>query len=302
VGDGGPGFGDLMAGTLRTTTVRGPLGSPVEAAWRLDGRTAAIEMASASGLDLVGGAARNDPIRADTAGTGELIAAAVNMGARRVFIGSGGSAGTDGGLAAIRVLEPISRLRGVELVAACDDRALFVEAARKFAPRKGASPTEVELLVRRLERLIQVYHHEFGIDVSGLEGAGSGGGLAGGLAAIGASLLPGFDVIADITELGAEIEEADLVITGEAALESSAPAAGSPPDAAGGLFSATPVGRVVALANTASVNVLVLTAEPDESQGIRHVSMVQSFGRARVEADPVGCIEELVAAELAKLV
>src|SRR5690606_33156289 len=96
--DGGEGFLDVFGGPNRTTTVHDPLGRPVEAGWRLDGRTAVIEMARASGLELVGGPEGNDPMAADTTGTGELIAAALDSGARRVLVGHGGSATTDGGL------------------------------------------------------------------------------------------------------------------------------------------------------------------------------------------------------------
>src|SRR5690606_36055176 len=144
-------------GANRTTTVTGPLGEPVDAAWRLDGRTAVIEMARAAGLDLVGGPEGNDPVAASTAGVGEAIGAALDAGARRVIVGVGGSATTDGGLAALRALHPLARLRGVELLVACDVRTPFLDAAPVFAPQKGATPAQVELLRRRLERLAQVY-------------------------------------------------------------------------------------------------------------------------------------------------
>src|SRR5690606_1364510 len=137
----------------RSTEVTGPLGEAVVARWRLDGRQAVIEMAEASGLGLVGGAEGNDAVSASTAGTGELVPAAIDAGARRVLVGLGGSASTDGGLAALRALYPLHRLRGVDLVALCDVRTGFVDAAPTFAPQKGASPAQVELLRRRLERL-----------------------------------------------------------------------------------------------------------------------------------------------------
>src|SRR3546814_10570399 len=114
--DGGEGTLDALGGPNRTTTVTGPLGAPVEVGWRLDGRTAVIEMALASGLDLVGGAEGNDPVAASTQGVGELIVAALDVGATRVIVGVGGSATTDGGLAALRALHPLARLKGVELI------------------------------------------------------------------------------------------------------------------------------------------------------------------------------------------
>src|SRR5690606_33094631 len=111
---------DALGGPNRVTRVTGPLGEPVDAAWRLAGRTAVIEMARASGLALAGGADRNDPIGATTAGTGELVAAAFDAGARRILVGLGGSATTDGGLGALRALFPLHRFAGAEIVALCD--------------------------------------------------------------------------------------------------------------------------------------------------------------------------------------
>ncbi|MCU1354303.1 MAG: glycerate kinase, partial [Acidimicrobiales bacterium] len=114
VADGGEGLLDVLGGPNRMTVVTGPLGDPVEAPWRLARGTAVIEMARASGLALVGGAEGNDSIAAATHGTGELIAAALDAGAKRVIVGVGGSATTDGGLGALRALYPLQRLRGIE--------------------------------------------------------------------------------------------------------------------------------------------------------------------------------------------
>ena len=109
--DGGEGLLDVLGGPNRTSIVTGPLGRRVEAAWRLDRRTAVIEMATASGLVLAGGPDGNDPMRATTTGTGELIERAVTEGARHVVVGLGGSATTDGGLGAIQALRSPARLR-----------------------------------------------------------------------------------------------------------------------------------------------------------------------------------------------
>ena len=161
--DGGEGFTEAFGGANKVSVVTGPLGDPVPAGWRLVGKTAVIEMAQASGLLLAGGAEGNDPIAASTAGTGELIVEALDGGARRIFVGHGGSATTDGGLAALRSLFPPARLKGVELVAAVDVRCPFLEAAVQFAPQKGATASQVELLTRRLERLAQVYLEDHGV-------------------------------------------------------------------------------------------------------------------------------------------
>jgi glycerate kinase len=127
-----------------------------------------------------------------------------------VIVGVGGSATTDGGLAALRAL-PLSRLKGVDVQVACDVRTGFVEAAEVFAPQKGATAAQVELLRRRLERLAQVYRTEHDVDVTTLDGAGAAGGLAGGLAAAGAHLVSGFDLIAEELDLYDRIDAVSLV-------------------------------------------------------------------------------------------
>ena len=99
--DGGEGLLDVLGGANRVSTVTGPLGSAVEAPWRMHRGTAIIEMALASGLQLAGGAEGNDPMEATTTGTGELIDAALSVGAKRIIVGLGGSATTDGGLGAL---------------------------------------------------------------------------------------------------------------------------------------------------------------------------------------------------------
>jgi glycerate kinase len=288
--DGGEGFLEVFGGANRSTTVSGPLGSAVDAGWRLDGRTAVIEMARASGLALVGGPAGNDPVAADTAGTGELISAAMDAGARRIIVGHGGSATTDGGLGAVKALFPSARLRGVELVAAVDVETLFVDAADRFAAQKGASGAQVELLRRRLERLAQVYRDEHGVDVDGLVGAGAAGGLAGGLAAVGAQIQPGFELITDELDLVNAVEGVDLVVTGEGFVDASS-------------FEGKVVGGIVELAGELGVPVLVVAGEVFDGVGdrVEAVSLVDTFGRERAMSDPLGCVTEVVAGHLAQL-
>jgi glycerate 2-kinase len=289
VADGGEGTLEALGGAVRTTAVRGPLGLPVLAEWRMqaDG-TAVVEMARASGLALAGGPGGNDPLRASTAGTGELIAAALDAGARRVIVGAGGSASTDGGLAALTALNPRRRLHaGVELIVACDVDTLFVDAAEVFAAEKGATPAQVALLRRRLERLAQIYVRDYGVDVSELAGSGAAGGLAGGLAAAGAELVPGFDVVADALSLGERIAGADLVITGEGTVDAES-------------FEGKAVGGVVDLATATGVPVLVVAGEvlagelPELPASVHLVSLVTRFGRERALADVAGCVAEVV--------
>lgn len=220
--DGGEGTLDALlaarGGATRTVRVTGPLGEPVEAEYALlpDG-TAVVEMAKASGLSIVG--RRNDPLRASTRGTGELIAAALRGGARRVVVGVGGSASTDGGLAAVETLG--WSLAGADVTVACDVTTTFLDAATIYGPQKGASAAQVALLTRRLERLADEYRTRTGVDVTELEGGGAAGGLAGGLAAIGARLEPGFDVVAAAAGLEEAMGDADFVVTGEGKLDAT---------------------------------------------------------------------------------
>jgi glycerate kinase len=160
-----------------------------------------------------------DPLRASTRGTGELIAAAIRAGARRVIVGVGGSATTDGGLAAIEALG--WSLGAVPVTVACDVTTPFLDAATVFAPQKGASDAQVALLTRRLASLADQYEQRTGVDVRTVPGAGAAGGLAGGLAALGAELEPGFDVVAGAAGLDRALEDVDLVVTGEGRLDAT---------------------------------------------------------------------------------
>lgn len=278
--DGGEGALDALGGANRTTTVTGPLGDPVDAPWRLDGRSAVVEMARASGLGLVGGREGNDAVAASTYGTGELIAAAIDAGARSVVVGVGGSATTDGGLGALRAMYPLQRFRGIDVEVACDVRLGFVDAARVFAPQKGASAAQVELLERRLERLVEVYAEEYGVDVSTLEGAGAAGGLAGGLACVGAHLVRGFDLVADRVGLDELVESADLVVTGEGFLDD-------------GSFDGKVVGGVAEMAASVGVPVVAVVGEAydDASERVPTVSLVQHHGRELAMDATAACLE-----------
>lgn len=220
--DGGEGTLEALGGANRTSAVTGPLGQLVEAAWRSADAQAVVEMARASGLQLAGGSGHNDPLGATSRGTGELIAEAIASGARRVIVGVGGSATTDGGLGAVEVLHdlaPLDGSRGYLVQVAYDVATRFLDAPRLFGPQKGATPAEVELLTERLRALAAVYRGRYGVDVLDLAGSGAAGGLGGGLAALGASLEPGFPLIADVVGLRPAIRSADLVMTGEGLLD-----------------------------------------------------------------------------------
>ncbi len=281
--DGGEGTLDAFGGANRQAMVTGPLGEPVEAPWRLRHGLAVIEMATASGLLLSGGPERNDPVDATTAGTGELIARAAESGADRIIVGLGGSATTDGGLGALRAMAPLPRFRGVQIDVACDVRTRFVDAAEVFGPQKGASPAQIRLLTGRLERLAAVYEREHGVAVADLDRSGAAGGLAGGLAAIGANLCDGFELIADAVELYDAIEAADLVVTGEGRLDPTS-------------LEGKVVGGVVDLAAAAGVPVVAVVGRVADGfdPPFEVLDLTEHFGEERAMSDTARCVTDAV--------
>jgi glycerate 2-kinase len=285
--DGGEGTLDVLGGPNRSTLVTGPLGDPVRAEWRYDRGVAVIEMARASGLTLVGGAAGNDAMAASTQGTGELIDTALDMGARRIIVCLGGSATTDGGFGALRAISTPARLKAVDFVVACDVDTLFTDAAEVFAPQKGASPAQVKLLTGRLERLAQVYKQEHGVDVASIPGSGAAGGLAGALAALGATLMPGFDIVAEETGFDEAVKNHDLVITGEGLLDDTS-------------FEGKVVGSVADYAEEHGTKMLTIIGDIDEYLDASLVARVNAhsltaeFGRDESMQRTMHCIEETV--------
>jgi glycerate kinase len=289
--DGGDGLLDVLGGANRTSTVTGPLGDTVRAEWRLSKGTAVIEMARASGLTLVGGAHGNDPLNATTTGTGELIDHALDAGARRIIVGLGGSATTDGGFGAIRAITAIARLKQVELLVACDVTTAFTDAATVFGPQKGATRAQVALLTRRLERLTQMFVDDFGVDVTTMPGAGAAGGLGGALAALGGTLLPGFELVADELDLYDHLDGADLVITGEGRLDDTSMAG----KVVGGIASVAAEYRIPVLAIVGSDD----RVDRSAPEGLDVVSLVDAYGEQVALAEPKRLIEDATANWLA---
>jgi glycerate kinase len=271
--DGGEGTLDVLGGGNRRTTVTGPLGAPVEAEWRLeeDG-SALIEAAQACGLSLAGGAGRTDPLGATSRGVGELVAAAAEEGATRIVVAVGGVASTDGGAGAVEA-RPASL---PPLVVACDGDARFLDAAEVFAPQKGATPEQVEILCGRLARL----------DVPDVPGAGAAGGLGGGLAAAGAALVSGFEFVAARLGFDRALAEANLLVTGEGRLDRTS-------------FAGKVVGRALERAAAAGVETLVIAGEVAAESGIDAISLVERYGPQRAFGDPAECVAEVVEKVLA---
>ena len=207
-----------LGGERRIASVHDPLGREIEAEFALvrDGTTAIVEVAAASGLALVAPDER-DPERADSTGTGELIAAALSTGARRIWVGAGGSATTDGGRGAIEAVEAAGRLQRAQLEVLCDTSVPFERAAQVFAPQKGASPEQVERLTDRLVALAGSLPR----DPRGRAMTGAAGGISGGLwAALGAHLVPGATFVLGVLGFDRRLDAADAAITGEGRLDS----------------------------------------------------------------------------------
>ena len=148
----------------------------MEAEWRMLDGTAVVEMSRAAGRALVPRPRGDDPMRAETTGVGQLMLAARDAGARRIVVGCGGSATTDGGRGAYEVVGSPAALAGVEVTVACDVTTAFTDAARLFGRQKGATQEQIATLTTRLVRLAAQYRRETGIDVTSRARIGRRGG------------------------------------------------------------------------------------------------------------------------------
>jgi glycerate 2-kinase len=256
VADGGDGLLQTLEIPLAAERieqrVRGPLGDDTRATFLYSAsrRLAIIEMATASGLALLP-ADHLDAMHASSEGVGQLISAALDLGAGQIVLGIGGSATTDGatGLATalgMRFLDehnkPLrgegaslqhirridrsdldERLASVHLEVACDveNPLLGSEgAARVYAPQKGASRNDIEQLEKGLANLADVIEGQFGVDVRDMPGGGAAGGMGAGLKALfNAELKPGAELVLELLQVEAAIVNADLVLTGEGRLD-----------------------------------------------------------------------------------
>lgn len=254
--DGGEGtarvVGRLTGAEFRKVVVTGPLGDPLEAEYAIDRAhaRAILDMASAAGLPLVPPHLRN-PMNTTTHGVGELILDAINQGVREIIVGVGGSATVDGGIGCLAALgaglrdatgSTVSRAFGRDLaridsvdLSGCRDRISGVQltvaadvqnpllgpigAAFVYGPQKGAHPDEVQQLERGMAHWAHLVELETGKRFSDQPGMGASGGLAFGLAAIGATVVPGAALVIRLAKLEQHIQSADLVITGEGMLD-----------------------------------------------------------------------------------
>ncbi len=256
IADGGEGTVEALVaatgGSLVEVSVTGPLGSPVRAVYGVtgDGDTAVIEMASASGLELVAKADRN-PLCTTSFGTGELIRYALDAGLRKFIIGIGGSATNDAGVGmlqalgasfldrqgqqigpgggALAKLERIEcngldpRLRNCQLMVACDVNNPLTGprgASQVFGPQKGATPAMVAELDANLSHFASIVKRDINQQVEKIPGAGAAGGMGAALLAfLDAGLRPGIEIVIEAVRLKEAITGADLVITGEGRLD-----------------------------------------------------------------------------------
>ncbi|MDX2974142.1 glycerate kinase [Kribbella solani] len=234
VADGGDGTlsAALAAGyTSVPHTAQGPTGHPRQTIYARSGATAVVELAAVSGLVHLPGDVPA-PLTATTYGTGQLLAAALDAGCTRIILGIGGSASTDGGAGLIHALTGTQtldlevlrrRLRGVEVVVACDvDNPLTGPngAGAVYGPQKGASPEQVRELDERLTEWADVVADATGRDLRDVPGAGAAGGVGfAALALLNAELRPGIELVLEMVGFYEKLIGADLVITGEGALD-----------------------------------------------------------------------------------
>jgi glycerate kinase len=215
VADGGEGTAAALGATPVRTTATDPVGRDVEAfyGWLDDGTTAIVEAAAASGLWRLAPEAR-DPLTATSAGTGELVATAVEAGARHVVVACGGTATVDGGKGLLDALG--GKPRGVRFTAVCDVRTPWEQAAAEFGPQKGADPDAVGHLNRRLAARARAMKK----DPRGVPMTGCGGGISGALwSELGAELVAGPAYVLDAIGFDELMRRSAFVVTGEGKLD-----------------------------------------------------------------------------------
>jgi len=313
VADGGDGTlaAALAAGfTAVPVMASGPTGRPVPTAYARKGDVAVVELADAAGLVRLPDGL--EPMRSSSRGAGEVIAAAVDAGCREVVLGIGGSASTDGGAGLVRALGAVlrdpagreipeggagladiasldlgaltARMTGVRVIVACDvDNPLTgaAGAAAVFGPQKGAGPEQVIALEDALTRWADLVAAAVGTDLRAAPGAGAAGGVGyAALALLGAELRPGIDLVLDLVDFQSQLAGADLVITGEGALDHQT------------LHGKAPVG-VASAARRAGVPVVAVCGRSTLSpQALDAVGIRTAYALTDLEPDLARCLTE----------
>lgn len=299
IADGGNGTLDAwlaLGGTRYTHTVHDPLMRPIVAEYGMlpDGKTAIIEMALASGLELIHDSEHN-PLLATTFGTGELLAYALANGARRFIIGMGGSATVDGGSGALRALgvrllgpdgaeiphgggnlkqciridasglDP--RWKECEIIIASDvENPLLGEegAAAVFGPQKGATPQQIPILEANLQHFSAQIHRDAGRDIAHVVGGGAAGGLAAGLLAfLDGQIASGIDLLLEQNSFTDRLKDVDLVITGEGQMDEQT------------IYGKGPIG-IARIAKAAGVPTIALVGSLNVHEPILHEHGIQA--------------------------
>jgi glycerate kinase len=308
VADGGDGTLDaaLAAGFERVpVTATGPTGEPVETAFARQGDTAVVEMADVSGLGRLPGG-RLDPLGATSRGTGEVMVAALTAGCRRLVLGIGGSASTDGGAGLVQALgarlldaqgadlpagggalarlegvdlSGLRSLDGVEVVVACDvDNPLTGPrgAAAVYGPQKGAGVSDIAALDQALGTWADLLAGATGQDLRAAPGAGAAGGVGfAALSLLGARLRPGIDLVLDLLDFESRVEGVDWVVVGEGSLDDQT------------LSGKAPVG-VAKRARAAGARVLAVCGVAQASaRDLAGVGIESVHALSEIEPDPV---------------
>ncbi|HWM26174.1 MAG TPA: glycerate kinase [Chthoniobacterales bacterium] len=290
--DGGEGTAEVVrqacAGEWVECNSHDALGRAVTAryVWLPSRIMAVMEMSEAAGMWRIAPPER-DPFRANTHGVGEMLLHAAKRGAREITLGLGGSATNDGGFGLARALGfrflggdgvelngPVSDLLDLEgilgpsdlflpgLIAAVDVKNPLLGArgaTRTFGPQKGVAPDQLDLLEAALTRLADIVARDLNCDFREADGAGAAGGLGFGLMSFcGATIRPGFDLVAEMIDLETAIQRADVVVTGEGSLDGQT------------LEGKTPAG-VARLARESGKRVFAIVGASSESPAVRNL-------------------------------
>jgi glycerate kinase len=313
--DGGPGFVDVLhaslGGDLLGLTVSGPYGDAVPANLLLVDQTAYVESAQACGLHLTP-VDRRDPEHATSRGVGELLAAAIDAGARRIVVGLGGSATNDGGAGLLAALGAVAtpagaldegptglgslesvdltparrRVQAVTIIAASDvDNPLLglIGATNVYGPQKGVPQDRLQAVDAMLENLASATDKKTAL----AKGAGAAGGLGFALLLLGATRRPGVELVAEAVGLDRKAAASDLIVTGEGAFDFSSRSGKVPYGVAA--VAARALVPCIALAGKVLVGSREMRALGVESA----YSMVDLVGEEQSFADPAGSLAAL---------
>jgi glycerate 2-kinase len=315
VADGGEGTLEaaLAAGFEREpVTATGPTGQPVITAYARKGDTAVVEMADVSGLARLP-EGRPAPLEATSRGTGEVMAAALDAGCRRLVVGIGGSACTDGGAGMVealgarlrdaggRPLDPggsalqalaeldltaMRDLSDVEIVVACDvDNPLTGPrgAAAVYGPQRGAGTDDVTTLDRALAHWADVVADRTGADTRDRPGAGAAGGVGfAAVALLGARLRPGIDLVLDLVDFDAQLDGVAWVVVGEGSLDEQT------------LHGKAPVGVAVRARHAGARVLAVCGRRAVDDDQLRSVGIEEAHALTDLDPDPAVCVDQAV--------